>query len=278
MSRLLQRVRKLVYRYRLMTLPFWLLARARVALGPLRPGVTVVIVNWNTEDYLRFTLQMVRRYSPGDVRIRVIDNASTSRVDELVRGFGGTTIRLPANVGHEPAMDLGFLLTRTTHVVALDVDAFPIAPDWIDQLIGALDAGNDVAGAHLRGGFVHACCLAMRTERFVRRRHSFTSRRGKGLAVSADEVGYQGWDTGNLISLREPRRHLVDRVEVRGPGDVGSVFGTLCYHNFYSARMSGQQKYPISDAEWATGLAVESPAIAWSEAVRRWGSHPCVGS
>jgi hypothetical protein len=44
------------------------------------------------------------------------------------------------------------------------------------------------------------------------------------------------WDTGYKISPHEPRRFLIDRTHVYGPGGVGSVFGVVVYHNSYSAR------------------------------------------
>ena len=82
-------------------------------------------------------------------------------------------VSFPFNVGHELALDVGFLLAETEYVVALDVDAFPLDEDWLDRLLAPLASGNEVAGARLNREYVHPCCLAMRKERFVLRRHSF---------------------------------------------------------------------------------------------------------
>ena len=99
-------------------------------------------------------------------------------------------------MGHGAALDLGWLRARTSVVVALDVDAFPISDQWLSRLTTPLDEGATVVGAH--GGevldrlsrdvppewrgrdFVHPCCLAMRLRDFVARDHSFRADRSSG--------------------------------------------------------------------------------------------------
>ena len=233
-------------------------ARAHLALGRTSHRAAVVIVNWNTLPYLQVSVEAVRRFSPSDTEIIVVDNASTDgsrewlRTQRDVRG-----IRLPRNLGHPVAMDIGWLLARSTYVVALDVDAFPIGPGWIDRLTRPLEAGYDVAGVTTYGTFVHPCCLAMSLRRFVEQRHTFGTR--QGIA-----------DTGELISQREARRFTVERTEVQGPHEIGSVFGDLLYHNFYSARLNDDSMYPPLESEEDAGVRASALA-AWDSAVTRFG-------
>ena len=249
--------------------------RCRSMLPPVsrqhRPGWTVVIVNWNSESYLRVSVAAVRRFSPANTQVIVVDNNSHDGSRGWLAGQQDVrTIRLPRNIGHEVGLDIGFLSARTVFVMALDVDAFPISDQWIPETERALREGAEVAGAHLQGGFVHPCFLGMTRDRFVQMKHSFAARRGPAWAVDAEDREARGWDTGWSISLRENQRHLVERTALRGPGDIGSVFGGLVYHNFYSTRFHASANEKVSDPELAQGVSERAAAAAWAEAVSRF--------
>ena len=95
--------------------------------------------------------------------------------------------------------------------------------------------GARISGARLNREYVHPCCWAMRTARFVEQGHSFRSdyRPREG---DRDASG----DVGEIMSAREaPNLHFFDVTSQRGPGDVGTVFGDLVYHNFYATRFRG---------------------------------------
>lgn len=246
-------------------------ARARLRLGRITPdAATVVIVNWNSRHFLDVTLRAVELYSPADVEVLVIDNHSTDGSRSLLERHPAVRwVPLPRNVGHELALDIGFLLARTEFVIALDVDAFPISAEWVSDLRRPLENGYEVSGAHVRNGFVHPCCLAMRFERFVLKKHTFLARLGSGrLAENADDVTAPGWDTGWRISLHEERRFLFDRTGVEGPGDVGSVWDGLIYHNFYSTRFGS--KRPLAPIELEAGVSPDAASAAWERAVARY--------
>jgi len=239
-------------------------ARARRRLGRLAPGaVTVVTVNWNAAPYLETLLRLVRSRSPEGVRVLVVDNGSRDGSRRLLAAHPGVrVVRLPFNAGHDLALDIGFLLAGTEYVVALDVDAFPLHDRWLGELLEPLGRGCEISGARLNREYVHPCCLAMRTARFVREGHSFRGRY-RPRAEGRDASG----DIGEEMSGRERGRlHFFDPSSRRGPGDVGTVFGGLVYHNFYSTRFRAT---PLSvlDAHVRAGDA----AAAWREALERYG-------
>jgi glycosyltransferase involved in cell wall biosynthesis len=238
-------------------------ARARTRLGRLRPGAaTIVTVNWNSWPHLEVLIDVVNRRSPGGTRILAVDNGSLDGSRErLAERDDVEALALPVNVGHELAMDLGVLLCDTEFVVALDVDAFPLHEDWLQRLLAPLDEGAMVSGARLNREYVHPCCWAMRTARFVEQGHSFRSHyipRSEGRDASGD--------VGEEISAREaPNVHFFDVTSQRGPGDVGTVFGDLVYHNFYATRFNATSE-PTLDGI----VAADDPAEAWEEALRRY--------
>jgi glycosyltransferase involved in cell wall biosynthesis len=239
--------------------------RARRRLARLEPGrVTVVTVNWNSAPYLEVLLRLVRRRSPPEVRLLVVDNGSRDRSSDVLAAHPDVrAVRLPFNVGHELALDVGFLLAETEFVVALDVDAFPLHESWLDVLLPPLESGKEVSGARLNRQYVHPCCLAMRTERFVRRSHSFRSHY-RPRAGGEDASG----DVGEELSAREPGRlQFFDPTSQRGPGDVGTVFGDFVYHNFYATRFRAT-KEAVLDLH----VGVEDADAAWREALERYGA------
>jgi glycosyltransferase involved in cell wall biosynthesis len=237
----------------------WALGR----LDRLSPGqVTVLTVNWNSLDFLTVLIDTVRRRSPAGTHILVMDNGSREHVRaQLASTPEVSVVSLPINMGHDLALDLGVLLCRTEYVVALDVDAFPLHDRWLDELLAPLQAGAQVSGARLNREYVHPCCWAMRTARFVSEGHSFRNRyipRAAGRDASGD--------VGEEISAREaPRLHFFEVTSQRGPGDVGTVFGDLVYHNFYSTRFRATDDRVLDSV-------VERPEAerAWEEALERY--------
>jgi glycosyltransferase involved in cell wall biosynthesis len=238
-------------------------ARARRRLSRLEPGATTVVtVNWNSWPHLEVLIDVVRRRSPASTRIIAVDNGSRDGSRRRIRERAGVKrLLLPMNVGHELAMDLGVLLADTEYVVALDVDAFPLHEDWLDRLLGPLSEGAQVSGARLNREYVHPCCWAMRTARFVERGHSFRSN-----YVPREEGRDASGDVGEAISTAEaPNVHFFEVTSQRGPGDVGTVFGDLVYHNFYATRFNA-----TSDQTLDQVVGVDDPRRAWEEALDRW--------
>jgi len=236
--------------------------RARRRLDRLEPGATVVTVNWNSWPHCQVLIDVVRRRSPAGTRIIVVDNGSSdgSR-EQLAARADVRAVRLPLNVGHELALDIGVLLCESEHVVVFDVDAFPLHDDWLEELLAPLAEGAQVAGARLNRSYVHPCCWAMRTARFVSMGHSFRSH----YQPRSGERDASG-DSGEEISLREaPAVRFFEVTSQRGPGDVGTVFGNLVYHNFYATRFNATSEQTLDDV-----VAADDPARAWEEALERY--------
>lgn len=238
-------------------------ARARRRLGGLAPGAaTVVTVNWNSWSHLEVLIDVVNRRSPTGTRIVAVDNGSVDGSRQRIAARGDAEgLLLPVNVGHELAMDLGVLLADTEYVVALDVDAFPLHNDWLERLLAPLDEGAQVAGARLNRSYVHPCCWAMRMARFVEQGHSF-----RAHYVPRSEGRDASGDVGEEISAAEaPNVHFFEVTSQRGPGDVGTVFGDIVYHNFYATRFNA-----TSDSTLDGVVAADDSAKAWDEALQKY--------
>lgn len=237
----------------------------------IRPGVTVVIVNWNGRTLMPHVLAAIERFSSERPGVIVVDNASGDGSRQWLR-TQRTRLRpilLPRNIYHGAAMDLGFLLSRTDHVVALDVDAFPVRGDWLEVLAAPLRSGATVSGARAMRDYAHPCCLMMRLDRFVALRHTFQPHVGDWRP---ERLGIEEWDTGESISRREGEGHvaLLPRTYARGPGHLGSVFGGVVFHNGASVRLLAGDR--------VEGIGVEDVRSSWREAVTRYIEESSPGS
>jgi len=208
--------------------------RARRRVHRLVSGaVTVVTVNWNSWAYLEVLLRVVQARSPEGTRILVVDNDSSR--DESRRHFAEhpeiRAVKLPLNLGHDYGLDVGFLLTETEYVVALDVDAFPLHDRWLASCSRPVAGQGDLGRTSLPP--VRAPLLPRHAHRSLRRAgHSFRMH-----YQPATEDHDMSGDVGeNMSEAEADKLHFFDATSRRGPGDVGTVFGDLVYHNFYSTR------------------------------------------
>ena len=224
----------------------------------------MLTVNWNSWSHLAVLIDVVSRRSPAATEILVVDNGSVDESRRRLSGEPGVkVVKLPVNLGHELALDIGVLLCETEYVVVLDVDAFPLHDRWLEELLEPLASGARISGARLNREYVHPCCWAMRTARFVEQGHSFRSDY-RPRAPGRDASG----DVGEAISAREaPHLHFFDVVSQRGPGDVGTVFGDLVYHNFYATRFRATPQRTLDEV-----VAAGDPERAWEEALQRYVS------
>jgi len=219
--------------------------RAVARNKPVRDGVTVVTVNYNSLPQVRVLLTALERYTTEPVDVIVVDNGSKDGSREFLRAQPNVRpILLPLNIGHGFALDLGVLSASTSTVVAFDIDAFPISPQWLQAVAAPLEHGAVIAGAHLHRAYIHPCFLALRRSDFLAYRLSFTpvgrcpspEVPASGLYLDAGEA------VSHVLSLAYGTKaiHKIPPTSTRGPGVIGTVFGDVVYHNFYSTHGRGE--------------------------------------
>ena len=103
--------------------------------------IAVVVVNWNTGDYLKKCLQCLKAQTLNPTRVIVVDNASTDGSAEgLEEGFEEfEIIRLKENTGFAFANNLAVKMAENCDWIAfLNPDAFA-APDWLEKMAEAAE-------------------------------------------------------------------------------------------------------------------------------------------
>ena len=112
------------------------------------PDISVIIPVYNRGDLIRYTLESLRRASPGlAVETIVVDDGSTSPVAEDLARLGyATDVKLirQANQGLLFARLNGFATATGRHTLFLDSDDL-IAPEKLRKQIQAMESGDGVA-------------------------------------------------------------------------------------------------------------------------------------
>jgi GT2 family glycosyltransferase len=101
--------------------------------------VSVVIINFNSIEYIERCIRTIEAQSYSQIEILVIDNGSTDGSLPLVQRIsneGRLRLFAGANVGSSKANNLGIRESNGEFVLVLNADAFPL-PDYIDKCVKA---------------------------------------------------------------------------------------------------------------------------------------------
>ena len=240
-------------------------ARARRRLDRLEPGsATIVTVNWNSWKHLRGPDRRgVGAAARPGTRILVVDNGSRDGSRGRLAGRDRReTVVLPRSTWATSWLWTSASSSADTEfVVALDVDAFPSTIAGTRSCWRRSTRGARVSGARLNRQYVHPCCWAMRTGRFVERGHSFRSdyrpREGDGDASG---------DVGEAISEPELRTCTSSR----SPASAAPAMSAPS-----SATSSTTTSMPPASTRPpnapSTGSSrSDEPGRAWDEALERY--------
>lgn len=109
---------------------------------PLRPAISVIIVNWNGRDALERCLRSLEPVAFGGkgTELIVVDNGSSDgSVELLERAFpSARVIRNAENIGFAPAVNQGIRDARGEYVALVNNDVVA-TEGWLEELKRALD-------------------------------------------------------------------------------------------------------------------------------------------
>jgi GT2 family glycosyltransferase len=123
-----------------------LAGKKRTALMPTSPTVSVILVSWNSTDFLPHCLDCLSLQTFQDFEIILIDNGSVNwGTDGLEQKYPDLNLRierLASNRGFAVANNMGAHLARGKWLALLNTDAFP-TPDWLEKLLQAAEANQE---------------------------------------------------------------------------------------------------------------------------------------
>jgi GT2 family glycosyltransferase len=115
---------------------------------PTPPLVSVIVVSWNSAQYLPHCLDSLSQQTFPDFEMILVDNGSwdggTNNLEQRYPQLALHIERLPSNLGFALANNRGARLARGKWLVLLNADAFP-EPSWLEQLLASSDVHPEFA-------------------------------------------------------------------------------------------------------------------------------------
>jgi GT2 family glycosyltransferase len=108
--------------------------------------VSVVLVTWNSAQYLRRCLEGFRQQTHGAIELIAIDNVSSDESVALVEPHAKTLIRNDTNRGFSAAVNQGIAAANGSYVLLLNPDCF-LEPEYIERLVAVLNTSPEVGAA-----------------------------------------------------------------------------------------------------------------------------------
>jgi GT2 family glycosyltransferase len=102
------------------------------------PKVSVVIVNWNGAEHLRFCLPSLASQSFKSLEIIVVDNCSSDESADVAKSIGVRWLPLEKNLGLAPALNRGAAIARGDLLLFVNND-MRFDPGFVAALVGPLE-------------------------------------------------------------------------------------------------------------------------------------------
>src|ERR1700693_2370799 len=108
-----------------------------------KPGVSVIIDNWNGADHLRVCLPSLASQSFKALEIIVVDNHSSDGSAEVARSLGICWLPLERNLGLAPALNRGAAIARGDLLLFVNND-MRFDPGFVAALVEPLESDEEV--------------------------------------------------------------------------------------------------------------------------------------
>jgi GT2 family glycosyltransferase len=109
----------------------------------MRPGVSVIIVNWNGAEHLRVCLPSLSSQSFAPLEIIVVDNCSSDDSAEVARSLGVRWLPLETNLGLGPALNRGAKIAIGDLLLFVNND-MRFDPKFIAALVEPLERDDGI--------------------------------------------------------------------------------------------------------------------------------------
>jgi glycosyltransferase involved in cell wall biosynthesis len=216
------------------------------------PTYAILMVVHNARAMTQVTTLQTLRYCAGqDARLIVADNASSDGVEtwlDLLAARGDVDlIRNPINQGHGPALEQARQATRSSYLVTLDSDAFPLAPDWLTRLRERLQGRVRVAGILHHRDYIHPSCLIIARQTLDELGLTFLGEKDRPSRLDVAErisveLKARGYAISGLVRTAAQRRGSAAE-----PVYLGSEYEGLVYHQWYSTRAAISSSGRVDD-------------------------------
>lgn len=218
---------------------------------------------------LDVSLRRVARHTR-QVPIRLwVQGGCTPEVHKHCREFAATrsdtdVVVSRKNIGHGPALDRLWEMCETPYFLCFDMDSFPVADGWLEDLESKLVAGASCAGVIERAvgrrnkwaEYVHPSCFLIGKDEFESLKHPKHGLQFGGLSPTRADVG----EMITVQVMRTGRRYDGWRyTHSRFPDEVRwgfRYYGGYWCHIWMVSQLAGQKRWHgRGDVDRKNGMA-----------------------
>lgn len=108
--------------------------------------VSIVLVTWNSAQYLRRCLEGIRHQTHAPLEVIAVDNASSDDSAAILDGENLTLFRNESNRGFSAAVNQAIAAARGEFVLLVNPDCF-LLPDYVERVVSAMRAAGPEYGS-----------------------------------------------------------------------------------------------------------------------------------
>jgi GT2 family glycosyltransferase len=182
------------------------------------PLVSVVIVNYNSDDYLVNCVRSVMDSAYSNKQLIVVDNASgDGSVDKMLAAFPGVkVIRNRVNLGYAAAGNIGVASANGDFIVIMNPDTL-VDTDWLEQLVNA-------ASRYPRGAFFQPKILLMDDRRMLNSAGNMIHIAGFGVCRGLGTLDREEFQKESEVCYASGACALIRREALRDIGPMEDLF------------------------------------------------------
>lgn len=113
----------------------------------MKNSVDIIIVNYNTQEYLKDLIRSIKRHTRYPYRLIIIDNKSTDNSKDYldqIKARGVKVIYNQSNLGTSKAWNQGIKLGSGKYIMILNPDT-RVTPNWLTRLIAYAEEDEKIA-------------------------------------------------------------------------------------------------------------------------------------
>ena len=229
-----------------------LLGKSNLEISTMKPTVSVVIVTWNSEDFIDGCLTALFDQTYPHLDVIIVDNYSTDHTLEIIHAYHNLRLfKQNENLGFSKGQNIGIAEAIGDYLFLLNPDVI-LAEDHIEKLV-------TVAEKHPQAGTVTGKLLLS---------DGMTSRQPTALI---DSVGFY------LEKTRRQRLHGYQDVDSERYNQQHDIFGGCAAASLYRKAMLEACKFEGQYFDEAFFVYKEDIDLAWRAQLLGWKSiyTPC---
>jgi hypothetical protein len=243
-----------------------LVSRRRMFRGRCRPdgAVTLVVVDWHTEENTRRLVRSFRRFVSPTAPVVVVQNDSLRRSP-----YAGLDVRAVGpgfNLHHGLGLDWGLRFAHTEYVLVCDPDSIICDEGFWPRMRSLVDE-FEVASIDNGATQYHPICLAFRLELWKSGVWSMEQDWSRDLDVAGALTPLLGFEEEALLSRS---RKAGPPIESRRPGKmhfIGEVYEDLFSNTYGASRVQESDDAVLAGWSYSDTLAYHGRWGAWADGI-----------